>query len=460
MEEALSLNGRPTEAVQEKCPLAVKPKSESPALALLRQRNFQLRMAGGTVSCLGDQFYLIALPWLVLQLTGNAFAMGTVLALAGIPRALFMLVGGAISDRLSPRSVMIWSNLVRMVLVALLAALTLTGSIQFWMLYGFALVFGLADAFFYPAVNAILPQIVGKEYLGMGNALMQGAVQVSLFLGPVLAGALIAAFGDSPAASGSVPGREGIGLAFAINAGTFLFSVITLWLIRIPREREEADKASQEQGLLASIREVLVSVWNDEVLRIFFLVVAAINFVVNGPFIVGIPVLANSRLAEGAMAYGVIMSAWGGGSLLGIVLAGVLPKPSSREMSFRMLLVTAVTGLTMAALGIAQTTALAAGAGLVMGAAGGYISILFMTWLQARTPQAMLGRVMSLLMFAAVGLMPVSTALAGALIDWNFVAVFLGAGALVVALVGWISLNPALRHLDMSVEETEGEAAA
>src|SRR6266498_1924800 len=92
---------------------------------VLRIRNFRMLWIGEGISLLGDQFYMIALPWLVLLLTGNALTVGTVLATAGIPRALFMLVGGALTDRFTPRKLMISSNLARMVLTGLLAALVL-----------------------------------------------------------------------------------------------------------------------------------------------------------------------------------------------------------------------------------------------------------------------------------------------------------------------------------------------
>src|SRR5690349_11628317 len=92
----------------------------------LSVRNFRLLWIGEGISLLGDQFYMIALPWLVLQLTDSPFALGTVMALAGIPRALFMLIGGAFVDRFSPRTVMMISNFARLVLVALLSVLVLT----------------------------------------------------------------------------------------------------------------------------------------------------------------------------------------------------------------------------------------------------------------------------------------------------------------------------------------------
>ncbi len=100
-----------------------EPAKKPSALSIFRQRDFKLLWIGEAISLIGDQFYMIALPWLVLQLTGNALAMGTVLALAGIPRALFMLVGGALTDRFTPRMVMLASNLLRMLLVSLLAVI-------------------------------------------------------------------------------------------------------------------------------------------------------------------------------------------------------------------------------------------------------------------------------------------------------------------------------------------------
>src|SRR5262245_16828558 len=116
------------------------PKPASP----LTVRNFRLLWIGESISLLGDQFYMIALPWLVLQLTGNALALGAIMALAAVPRALFMLIGGAFVDRFSPRNVMFASDFARLLLVALLTVLVLSGGIQLWMLYVFALAFGLA----------------------------------------------------------------------------------------------------------------------------------------------------------------------------------------------------------------------------------------------------------------------------------------------------------------------------
>jgi Major Facilitator Superfamily len=421
---------------------------ESPIASLFRQGNFRLLWSGEAVSLLGDQFYMIALPWLVLRLTGDALSVGAVLALESIPRALFMLVGGALTDRFTPRAVMLTSNLARMLLVAVLAGMVLAGQIELWMLYAFALLFGLGDAFFFPAQNAMIPHLARGDRLQSANALMQGTMQLSLFAGPVLAGSLIALFSGRATPAGSAGELSGIGLAFAIDALSFLVSALTLWRIRLESDGELGEAAGATENLLASIRKGLEVAWNDAPLRSFFLLIAGANLLVNGPVIVGIPILADLRFAQGAAAFGIIMSAYGGGSLLGTALAAMLPKPAARSMGIVLGAVWSGLGLGVALLGLMNTTLLAALVAGLMGAANGYVVILFVTWLQSRTPQAMLGRMMSLLMFASAGLMPVSNVITGALIRLDVTAVFVGGGSLMALLVFLSMLNPAVRAME------------
>jgi MFS family permease len=417
---------------------------------LLHNRGFKLLWIGEGISLIGDQFYMIALPWLVLQLTGDALAMSTVLALAGIPRALFMLVGGAITDRFNPRLVMLVSNLLRLILVSLLAILVISGTIQVWMLYVFALVFGLMDAFFFPAQNAIVPSLVKEDHLQTANAIIQGTMQLSLFVGPVLAGTLISWL-DTSSSVQTAGNLQGIGFAFAIDALTFLASAVTLWQIRVG---EAEHKKEEEDGIFASIRAGLVYVWKDVSLRTFFFIIAMMNFLVTGPLTVGIPVLADTRLAEGAAAFGILMSAYGGGSLLGIVLAGALPKPPEKRLGILLGIVSSGIGFGVMGLGLITTTTAGAIVTLLTGAANGYVAITFITWLQKRTKAEMIGRIMSLLMFSAAGLGPISVMITGAVIRGNPVSVFLTAGGLMTLSVLLMILNPAIRSIEPVLLET------
>ncbi len=415
---------------------------------VFRLRNFKLLWLGETISLIGDQFYLVALPWLVLQMTGDALIVGSILALAGIPRAIFMLVGGALTDRFSPRTIMLVSNILRLGLISLLAILVISGAIQLWLLYIFALLFGLADAFFYPAQSSIVPQIVAEKDLQTGNAIVQGTAQLSLFLGPVLAGGMIALFANRASDTTSL---RGIGLALVVDAATFLISAVTLWFIKLPRpsahQKANSEKTNSSESVLSAIKEGLAYVWRDETLRIFFLVVAAISTLLSGVFAVGIPVLVNARFVAGAVALGLIMSAFGAGSLLGTGLAGLLPKPPQGHLGTILLLGTAVMGLALISFAFVHSLPLAILTSLINGIADGYVVIMFITWLQLRTPEAMLGRMMSLLMFASVGLAPVATAVTGALLDLNLTGVFLGAGILLMGIVLIALTNPTVRAM-------------
>lgn len=429
---------------KNRSPIQIDYKSWLPGVLFLR--NFRLLWLGEGISLLGDQFYIIALPWLVLQLSGDAFATGTVLAMAGIPRALFMLLGGALTDRFSPRTLMLNANLARMGLVGLLAGLVLAGVIEVWMLYPLALAFGLVDAFFYPAQNAMLPQLVARKELKSGNAIIWGTAQLGLFVGPVLAGTLIALL-DGPRAQ-AVAGfsNRGIGLAFGIDALTFLISAVTLQQITLRDHPSKSNGPQPDHNVLSSIYEGLATVWNDVTLRAFFFVGAAMSFLVNGPISVGIPVLANGHFQEGAAAYGIIMGGFGAGALLGTIVAGALPKP--QRLGTVIMGLVGITGIGVALMGFVATIYLAALITFTMGGANGYITVQFFTWLQSRTPQMMLGRIMGLLMFVSIGLAPVSMTIAGVLMALHATLLFVVCGTLLALIVGLSTLNPAVRSME------------
>lgn len=417
----------------------------------LRVRNFRLLWIGEGISLLGDQFYLIALPWLVLQLTGSALALGGIMAIASIPRAVFMLIGGAFVDRYSPRSVMVWSNFARFVLTALLSALVLTNTTEMWMLYVLALAFGLADAFYFPAQTAIVPQVLPEDQLQAGNTFVQGTAQLSLFLGPVLAGALIALLGQGAGANG-VPDMRGIGIAFGLDTLSFIASLLTLMLMRVPSAIKQA---GEQQHVIESIKEGFVYVWSRTVLRVLFLLIVATNFLVMGPLTVGIPVLADQGLAEGAAAFGILMSAFGGGSLLGIILSSILPQPKPAHLGTVILLVVASLGVGIALMPLFGSTAVVAVICLLIGAAAGYERMLLFTWLQKRIPQELMGRVMSLLFFCAIGLAPVSNAVAGALLEIDLGGLFIGSGVLMTIVTLLSIVLPELRSMGLETTTTE-----
>ena len=435
-----------------------------PFRQLLRSRNFRLLWGAGGLSATGDQFDLIAFPWLVLLLTGDPIAVGTVIAVGNIPTVFFMLIGGGLVDRFSPRLIMQSSNLLRLILGATLAALILTGQIAVWLIYPLALLKGLADALYYPAQGALLPRIVAPGQLRQGNAVVQTTFQLSGILGPALAGALIALFsngsGAAPAAlsgltgtaAGAAPdaaGLTGLALVFASVAAVFLLSALLLIFLRLETAAPDAaDPHPGAAGIFHSIIQGIKFVRADAAMFILFILIAGIGLLIEGPVIVGIPILANSKMAQGALALGVIVSAYAGGALVGSVLAGLLPAPK-RGLGLILLSLFALSGLLMMPFGFLTSMFLAAALALIIGIAGGYSEVLFTTWLQARTPHRMLGRVMSLLTIATVGLGPASNVIFGFLITFSLEWVFIGSGALLALICLPVLFRREIRTMQM-----------
>jgi MFS family permease len=414
----------------------------NPMARVMSLRDFRLLFSGATTSLLGDQFALIATPWLVLKLTGDPLALGIVLALEGLPRAAFMLLGGAITDRLSPRLVLLLSDLIRLVLTALMAFAVLTGAVQMWMVYAFALGFGLVAGFAVPAGNSIVPMLVDENDLQAGNSIIMGVAQLAGFVGPTIAGILIGRFSQSPL---------GIGLAFAIDAFSFAISAICLWIMRRGGSLSSPNKSAQKEDVWESIAAGMRYLWKDEALRTMFLIIMAMNFLFTGPLLVGIPVLANKVLPEGAVAFGLLMSGYAGGNLAGYLLAGSLPRPSGRVMSAFLLGLLASFGLVLGAFGFIRLTSVDFGLNLVLGMGNGYIAILMFTWMQTRTPKEMLGRMMSMVMLSSTGLIPISQALAGAVSKWSLTGLFVAAGVLILLVVAWAAPQKGLKMFSESM---------
>ena len=396
-------------------------------------RDFRLLFGGATTSLLGDQFALIATPWLVLKLTGDPLALGIVLALEGIPRAVFMLLGGAVTDRISPRLVMLISDFIRFILTGLMAFVVLTGTVQIWMLYVFGLGFGLVAGFAIPAENSIVPMLVDEQDLQTGNSIIMGVTQLVGFVGPTVAGILIGRYSSS---------SLGIGLAFVIDAVSFVVSAIFL-LLMYGGKRLSRD--ASEENVWTSIQIGVKYLWNDMALRVMFMIIIAVNFLFTGPLLIGIPVLADQRLPEGAVAFGLLMSAYAGGNLAGYLLAGSLPRPTGKRMSIFLIALLTAFGLVLGSFGFIRSTWVDFGLMLILGVGNGYIAILLFTWMQIRTPKEMLGRMMSMVMLSSIGLVPVSQAISGAVIKWSLTTLFTSAGVLVLIVTAFAALHPGLK---------------
>ena len=412
------------------------------AAPLLRDPNLRWLMAGAAISNLGDQFTLVALPWTVLLLSRDPWQLGLVLALIGIPRALFILLGGAIVDRHSPRQVLMLSKFANALLLAVLAAALASGQLSLWLLHALALALGVAAAFGIPSATSILPQVVAPAQLPAANGLMMGQRQLAMFIGPLLAGALIA-LGGHAVAPGAASALA-LAPAFALDALSFVVSAWTLSRVQIA----SAAAPVRPQAVLSAVAEGLRSFWADRDLRAFLFYGTLVTLFVGGPLQVALPVLASRQGTLGPAALGAMLGAHGAGTLLGLVLAGARPRWRLGTLGMTLLMLDALIGLLLMPLGGVTTTLQGVGLLLVIGTLGGFMQVLIFSWIQQRVAPAMMGRAMSLFMFIFVGLGPLSGVATGALLRWWPIdLLFAAAGALLSALALGAMLAPRMRRL-------------
>ncbi len=415
---------------------ATQPDRAKPAaggmLRLFNVRNFPLLLGGQTISAFGDALYMVALPWLILTTGGNAEALGMVLAAYGIPRALCMLAGGWLSDRLRPRRLMLLVDTLRLLFVGVLAALAFGGHPLLWQLCAVAVPLGALGGVFTPASIAMVPDILGKDDLQAGNGLMMASQQGASLIGSSVAGVIVAGLTSA--------------VALALDAVTFLVSAGSLALMRGTKHATpdgSQTEASQGHPLEAAQQVgTPISFWRylgtSRLIQITLLMFIVSSLVTGGVIEVALPVLVKGPMHGSASGFGFILVGWGAGTLIGSILAGTVGKFQHKGL---MILLGWIIMAAMFALLPVGGVPGAAVCMLIGGIAASGFAVLFFTAVQMTIPGHLMGRVMGLLLFSSSGLYPVSTALAGVLANHFGPAILFPFAGLVLAAVMFFGMT-------------------
>jgi MFS family permease len=383
--------------------------------AILRERRLLLFAGGQGVSAIGDGVYLVALAWTSLQLTRSPVYLGLLLTTSALPRAILMLAGGVVVDRLGPRRVILGSDLSRALLIGGVAAVVLLGHLSILLLFLIAAIFGVFDAVFYPATMTLVPALVSPERLSAANGVWQLAVEGTLIVGPPLGGLVV--------------GLAGPGPAFLVDAASFLVAFGALLVVRVTTDPSPAS-APTESGWASLTAGVRTSLGNP-LLRALMPLTAVLNLSAGGPLNVGIPLLARSH-GWGPGGYGLIEGGLGAGILVGGAAMGAghrLPRPGLSVLGMA-----AALGVMTVLLGAAPVLPLAMLLALVMGALVSATNVAVVSLVQQQTPAEVLGRVMSVLMFSSMSLTPISYAVSGGVARGIGVNGLFAAGGLLVVL--------------------------
>ena len=396
----------------------------------LLHRPFALLWSGQTISRLGDRFYNIAMAWWVLEKTGSAAAMGAMLIFSSVPMLIFLLIGGIAVDRYSRGRLMLASDVLRGIVVAMVTTLALVDALQIWHVYLASVVFGFVSAFFQPAYTAIIPDITPREFLPSANSLTSLSGQITGIAGPAL-GAIIIGLG-------------GTSIAFAFDALSFFISALCLLpiiglLANAPRTRSS--------GMLHEFRQGVTAVFASPWLWITITLAGFMNLTQAGPWSVALPFFVKQNLNANVDTLGLLFSMSSLGAVLASVWLGHTTRLRRRGAVAYLSLVIWGAMEVMVALALPLPFVLAAA--LVWGGSLAAFNLIWTNTLQELVPRDLLGRVASIDGLGSFALLPIGYGVAGWATDLiGPGSVLIMGGALTAMLATLGLLHPAIRGLE------------
>jgi MFS family permease len=371
-----------------------RPPERVRVLSPLRHRDFRLLWGGMCISLVGDGLFMIAMAWQVYALSNAPTALAMVGIAMTVPTVAFLLLGGVVSDRFDRRRVMLAADVARALAVGAIAALSLTGSLELWHMIALVAVYGAGSAFFGPAFDAIVPDLLPPAELPRANALDQLIRPVALRLaGPAVGGVLIEA--------------AGVGAAFAVDAASFAVSAAALLAMSSRAATTDTAHGSLLGDVRAGFEYVRRHVWLWGTLTS-----AAIAYLLfMGPVEILVPYLVKNELDGSAADLGLVFAAGGVGSVACAIAIGQRGLPR-RDITLMYAAWTLAT-LAVAGYGLANAVWQLMLVSLIFNALETTGFIVWATAKQRHVPAHLLGRVSSLDWLISTGLLPLSFALTG-----------------------------------------------
>lgn len=370
-----------------------------------------------TVSLLGDGVFLVAFAWQVYELSNAPAALAAVGFAMTLPQVALLLFGGVVCDRLDRRRIMIAADVIRALAITAMAALSLTGALTLGSMIALVAVYGAATAFFGPAFDAIVPELVPPQQLTEANSLDQFVRPAALRLaGPAMGGLLVAAAGS--------------GWAFALNAGTF--AVSAGFLLAMRTRAVGCTRGQRSQSPLSEVREGFAFVRSHVWLWGTFLGAAIGYLLFTGPTEVLLPYLVKNDIEGGAGALGAIFALGGMGAIGAAAITAHVGMP--RRHITLMYVTWSLATFAVAGYGLAVAPWQLMVASMAFNALETAGLVWWATTKHRLVPASLLGRVSSLDWFISIGFVPLSYALTAP------VAGALGAGTTLVAagLIGGV----------------------
>lgn len=404
---------------------------------IFRNRNFLFYWTGSLFAGLGDTVFALALTWMVVEATGSAAMVGALFLTLGVPRVVLTLFAGVLVDRLHPIRGMILCEWVRVLTSGGMLALGLSGPLPLWSLFAAAFVFGVLEAFFWPAASAVRQRLVEPEYYTQASGLLMIAMKTTVIIGPLVGGTLVA-LGSNQA-------------VLAIVAAAFLAGLVLLSFVRIDFDRTE-QKGAVKSSYWKDLREGIVYILKTPLILTTSLVAFLVN-ACSSVAPIAVPFLAEG-FGGGAREYGWLNTSIGIGGTIGAILFAVIiiKRPTPRMT----LIACFAEGLVLVTLGLAGQLWLALVLIALIGITDAAINVIAPSVNQSVIPPELMGRVISVMILLMSGSVPIAQAAGGYLVEtFGVQGVFLWNGALEMLIAGVAFFLPAIRNYKAKQASTE-----
>ena len=386
---------------------------------------------GHLISHAGDAVFMIALPWLMLDITGSKSLTSLVSMSAYLPAVLFGLFAGVVVDRYNRKWIMIYSDILRALLVAVIPLSLIYGFISPLLIGAITFSLSTFSAFFYPARDSLIPHIVTAEELPAANSAISVSGQMSHLLGPLFAGIGISIFG--------------LRHLFTADAISFLFSILLISLIVGPARKLTIEQHPPKwQGIV----EGLTYVNSHKGLRLLLILTFVNNIFIMGPAIIGLPVFVREVLTSDFGVLAKLEVAMAAGMIVG---SFVFWKAEKNISPISILLFGIVMdGITYTLLFFADTSFIAMLVLIIHGIGIPLITVSRTTIIQAVVPDEYRGRLFSMIYMAVMGTTAISVGLTGFILEFigaDSLFLLIGVGAASTVIIGF---NPALRKMNVN----------
>ena len=399
--------------------------------SIIKNRNFAFMWFGHLISHAGDAVFMIALPWLMLDITGSKSLTSLVSMSAYLPAVLFGLFAGVVVDRYNRKWIMIYSDILRALLVAVIPLSLIYGFISPLLIGAITFSLSTFSAFFYPARDSLIPHIVTAEELPAANSAISVSGQMSHLLGPLFAGIGISIFG--------------LRHLFTADAISFLFSILLISLIVGPARKLTIEKHPPKwQGIV----EGLTYVNSHKGLRLLLILTFVNNIFIMGPAIIGLPVFVREVLTSDFGVLAKLEVAMAAGMIVG---SFVFWKAVKNISPISILLFGIVMdGITYTLLFFANTSFIAMLVLIIHGIGIPLITVSRTTIIQAVVPDEFRGRLFSMIYMAVMGTTAISVGLTGFILEFigaDSLFLLIGVGAASTVIIGF---NPALWEMNVN----------